>query len=1304
MKFSNKLSLAILITGVIVLITVSYTIYKISYNSVIKSQLLYTKSIADEVSDYIDQLLSEKVKAALTLANTPIIKEALEKSNRSYDNLSDERRKESIKLQNDKWKSTKDLTDNLILKFTDNKVSHFLKNQQELLRGEYGEIFLTNKFGALVASTSKLSTFAHGFKYWWLGSYDNGKGAVFFDDRGYDDSVGGYVLGLVVPIRKGAEIIGILKCNLNILGSMSELIPGAGLELMGKFKLTRSGGMVVFEEGFEPLSTQIHDPIFNKMKSKNSESFIINDSGEKYLVGLSEISLTKEQKGYGFGGTFESIDHKKGNTGESWYVICYREMSVVLAPTTELTKSIVLVGIAIILILVLVSYLFGRKIAQPLTALGKATDEIGKGDFEYIIDTGRNDEFGKLAHSFNSMTSKLQQTTTSVELLENEVKHRKQIEERFQAIANYTYDWESWFAPDGRLMWVNPAVEKLTGYTVAQCEKMPDYPRSIVYEEDRTQFEDYLQEAIDKRLSTNDLEFRISHKDESIRWMAISWQPIYDSQDTHIGQRASVRDITSRKRASDALQESEKKHRAFFEYSQDAIFVADVETGMVLDANKTAQRILGKSLEEIVGMHPSEVVSPEEKKIGVERFAKVLKEKKIGPQQYDIVSSDGRRTCVEAKSNIIELKDRKLAVAFFRDITSRRRAEEKLRESEEKYRSMMEAMDDAVYICSPDYRVSYMNRAMAERTGWDAIDEPCYKALHELDEKCPWCVHNKTHPREGFQTEILSPKDGRFYHISHSPIFNEDGSISKMTIYSDITSRKRVEESLRESEEKYRLLVENANDAIFVAQDGVIKFPNAKTEEMTGYSAEELNKIPFVNHIHPDDKEMVIERYKRKLEEEDLVSSFSYRAINKTGEESWQNLNTVLISWEGRPATLNFARDITKIKRLEDQLNQTNKMEAIGTLAGGIAHDFNNILGIIMVLSDLSLLETPQGSSLHRHMKEILSAGMRAKNLVQQILTFSRQVDQVCIPMSIIPIVNEVLEFLRSSLPSTIEIRHNIEKDPGLIEGDPTQMHQVVMNLCTNAEHAMRNKGGVLDLELGRVHIDDTMAAMHLNLHPGPYVRLEVKDTGYGIEPATMERVFDPYFTTKSVGEGSGLGLTVVQGIVHKHGGTIAVESETGKGTVFEVFFPVIEGEKKVIEEQSEAPLSTGTERILLIDDEEALAEAGKEALEHLGYKVTIRTNSTEALELFKAKPEYFDLVITDMSMPNMTGEQLSQEFMKIRPELPIILCTGFSHTISEKKAYEIGIKAFLMKPLVRKDLSETIRQVLGQTETSRLS
>ncbi len=298
MRFSNRLSLAIFTTGMIVLIVVSFAIYRFSFNSIMKTQFNHTQSIVDESSDGINFLLHEKIKIALTLGNTPILKKVLEASNFSYAALSDEKRKESIEFLNEQWKTTKNSTDNFILKYTDNKVSRFLKNQQTVLKGEYGEIFLTNKFGALVASTSKLSTFAHGNKYWWLGSYNNGEGVIFFDDRGYDDSVGGYVLGLVVPVRKGSEIIGILKCNLNILGSISTLISDEMDKLHGEFKLIRSGGMIVFEKGSEPLSTQIHDDIFKRLKSNNKEILIINDSGEKYLVGFSETGYPVDSSRY----------------------------------------------------------------------------------------------------------------------------------------------------------------------------------------------------------------------------------------------------------------------------------------------------------------------------------------------------------------------------------------------------------------------------------------------------------------------------------------------------------------------------------------------------------------------------------------------------------------------------------------------------------------------------------------------------------------------------------------------------------------------------------------------------------------------------------------------------------------------------------------------------------------------------------------------------------------------------------------------------------------------------------------------
>ncbi|MCP3873976.1 MAG: HAMP domain-containing protein, partial [Desulfobacteraceae bacterium] len=475
MKFSYKLSVTIFTTGMIVLILLSFAIYQFNYHSVIKSQTEFTESIVNEISDDINHMFSEKIKIALTLANSNTIIQALEDSIASHADLPDEKRKESIKQLNEKWKSTKDSSDKFILEFTDNIAAQFLKRQQKLLKDEYGEIFFTNKFGALVASTSKLSTFSHGHKYWWMESYNNGKGKVFFDDRGYDDSVGGYVLGLVVPIKKGTQIIGILKCNLSILGSISELISDAEHKLFGNFKLTRSGGRVVFEEGFEPLSTQIHDNLFKQLKNNDHGSIIIDDFKEKYLVGFSQIKLTKNEIRHGFGGTFESVDHKKGNKGESWYVLCYRRMSIIQALINKPIKSIFLMGITILIILLLVSYLFGEKIARPLTALNKATQKIGKRDFDYEIDISQNDEFGILAHSFKVMSDKLQKTTTSIDNLENEIGERKKAEyalknnQKFLNSVIYQSPFATWISDEkGTIIKCNAALEKLLNITEEQ--------------------------------------------------------------------------------------------------------------------------------------------------------------------------------------------------------------------------------------------------------------------------------------------------------------------------------------------------------------------------------------------------------------------------------------------------------------------------------------------------------------------------------------------------------------------------------------------------------------------------------------------------------------------------------------------------------------------------------------------------------------------------------------------------------------------------------------------------------------------
>ncbi|MHC1727455.1 MAG: response regulator [Syntrophobacteraceae bacterium] len=381
---------------------------------------------------------------------------------------------------------------------------------------------------------------------------------------------------------------------------------------------------------------------------------------------------------------------------------------------------------------------------------------------------------------------------------------------------------------------------------------------------------------------------------------------------------------------------------------------------------------------------------------------------------------------------------------------------------------------------------------------------------------------------------------------------------------------------------------------------------------------------------------------------------------------------------------------------LLQHLQRSQRMEAIGTLASGIAHDFNNILAVLIGCNELALLRTPKESKACGHIEMALSAGERAKDLVKQILAFSRQGEEERKPIQITDTVKDVLKFMRASLPATIEIREELDHDIGNILGDPVQIHQILMNLCTNAHHAMREKGGVLEVRLISIDLGPGAAVIHPDLKPGPYVKVTVKDTGCGMDEATMEKIFDPYFTTREKGVGTGLGLAVVHGLVQNHCGAITLESEIGKGSVFNLYFPVIHKEV-VMETWIQEGIPTGHEHILLVDDEQFLLEMCREMLEHLGYSVDARASSMDALALFRDHPDRFDLVITDMTMPNMTGDKLAQELLRIRPEVPILVCTGYSEKSTDEHARAMGVRAFVMKPVLMARMARAIRDALDR-------
>ncbi len=391
------------------------------------------------------------------------------------------------------------------------------------------------------------------------------------------------------------------------------------------------------------------------------------------------------------------------------------------------------------------------------------------------------------------------------------------------------------------------------------------------------------------------------------------------------------------------------------------------------------------------------------------------------------------------------------------------------------------------------------------------------------------------------------------------------------------------------------------------------------------------------------------------------------------------------------------AKDITDKLVLESRLQQAQKMEAIGTMAGGIAHDFNNILTPILGFTELILKADPPREAITGYIQTIHEAAGRAKKLVQQILTFSRQLPTEKRPLQPQPIIKETLRLLRSSLPKTIEIRTDIAADCGQVTCDPTQLQQILMNLCANAYHAMRETGGVLAIGLRSVDIGKQDSIIPgQEMETGSYVRLEVSDTGCGMSPEIREKIFEPYFTTKDKGEGTGLGLAVLHGIVRSHDGHVNVYSEPGKGSTFHVYLPRIDNEKSLSPDNDTRPVPGGSERVLVVDDEESVTELLSAILTELGYQVTVANSGEEALQLFLEAQDHFDLLLTDMTMPHLTGLDLCRQIQAVRPEMPIILCTGFSELVNREKAADLGIRCFLMKPIRLHRLATAMRTALS--------
>jgi len=663
--------------------------------------------------------------------------------------------------------------------------------------------------------------------------------------------------------------------------------------------------------------------------------------------------------------------------------------------------------------------------------------------------------------------------------------------------------------------------------------------------------------------------------------------------------------------------------------------------------------------------------------------------------------ADEREAALTAR---IETLERELARAREEQASLQQGAEGSLaqmRETKKRYRAIIDSFDGEVYICSRDYRIEFMNRQMMERIGADAVGKPCYEALHRLDGVCPWCVNERVFGGETVRWEVQSPKDGRWYYMVNTPLYNEDGSVSKHAMIQDITERKVAEERRSESEDKFRGIFENAPVGIYqTGVEGGILSVNPTLARLFGYAgvdemlaAEPLSAGSYF--ADPSVRDRVVadalasrgfvhaEVAYRRRDGSTFTGNLSMRA--ERGDDG------VVRFLEG------FIEDVSEEKLTKEQLLQAQKMEAVGQLAGGIAHDFNNILTAIIGFASIMQLRMPPGDPLQGNVDQILSAAARAASLTQSLLTFSRTQNGNLKLSNLNDILGDLGRFLKRIIGEEITFRTSFAGDVPAVNADAGQIQQVVMNLATNARDEMP-KGGVLTIGTELRVVDEQFVARHGLGAPGSYAVISVSDTGCGMEEDTRKRIFEPFFTTKEVGKGTGLGLSIVYGIVKQHSGFIVVHSAVGEGTTFEIFLPAAEPGASAAEKPRDADAARGgNETILLAEDDASVRQLMRNILSSYGYRVVVAEDGRQAVASFEEHRDEVKLLLFDMIMPGKNGKDAYEEICRSRPGVPVLYFSGYTMDyIRHRGDLPEGVE-LIMKPVEPVELLRKVRSMLDR-------
>ena len=753
--------------------------------------------------------------------------------------------------------------------------------------------------------------------------------------------------------------------------------------------------------------------------------------------------------------------------------------------------------------------------------------------------------------------------------------------------------------------------------------------------------------------------------------------------------------LNKEKKLRHRLQASEEKFRHIFETGPDAINLNKVD-GTFVEVNREFCNVTGYVPTEVIGKTSAELGIWKDVELRNTLVQKIRKNGLIENLEAEFIRKDGTVVIGLTSMNLIEIDGEPHVLAITRDISEYKKQQQALQQAEQRWQQTFNAIGSAITVLNADMHILQANMAAVRLY---ALQDANGKTIRKIPEPDPACIDGcpaaETFVDGQPHSAMVEQKElGKTFEITSHPIFSEAGRVVQVVhVARDMT------EQLALEQERILLAaaIEQSTETIVITdRDGIIQYTNPAFEEHTGYSrTEALGKNPRLLKSGQHNPAFYHELWATIL----AGRTWHGILINRRKDgELFEEKATISPVFDKKGKLINFIavkRNITHERELEQQLQQVQRLEAIGTLAGGIAHDFNNILGAILGFAEIANLEIPEGNPAREDVKEIIVAGQRAVDLVKQILTFSRQDQAAFHPVKVQLVLKETLRLLKASLPATITLEQHIDSSCKPILGDPTHLHQVVLNLCTNAKHAIGTNKGTISVSLRNSAINRQFNRFSPLPAAENYIEIEIMDDGCGMDQQTMERIFDPFFTTKPKDQGTGLGLSVSHGIIKQHGGQIKVTSRPGEGTTFRIQIPNVETDSQPAEKRNPEQLPKGNERIVVVDDEPFLVDIYDRMLTDLGYSIVSFTDSRQALLHMQEHINDFDLLLTDMTMPGMTGIDLAKQLLAKRPGLPIIICTGFSETIDEDHAATLGFRAYLLKPVILRQLATVLDQVL---------